>query len=286
MGFRFHRSIKIFPGIRLNISKKGLGVSAGVKGYRVSVGPAGGRRTVSIPGTGISKIDQISLPHQQVSQPPGQEPSFSPPSHSAANEEPLFSSNSIIETENNLPNWISPKLSYTCVIGIIVIACSVMLLAFLSTLPQKDPEKSSSLSVDQVVSTMMAKETENAVVTQLFAYLTQTSQANAAIAEQTRIASIPTAVVVTNTPFQPLPSAVPTIVRAFSLPTAAPLPTAYIPPLVAPIPLTGDQNLNVEPTQPTSGGCCRHCVTTKACGDGCIKKSYTCHKPPGCACNG
>jgi hypothetical protein len=22
-----------------------------------------------------------------------------------------------------------------------------------------------------------------------------------------------------------------------------------------------------------------------ACGDGCISKNYTCHQPPGCACN-
>jgi hypothetical protein len=35
------------------------------------------------------------------------------------------------------------------------------------------------------------------------------------------------------------------------------------------------------PTQ----GCCKYCATGKACGDGCISKNYTCHQPPGCACN-
>lgn len=35
------------------------------------------------------------------------------------------------------------------------------------------------------------------------------------------------------------------------------------------------------PTQ----GCCKYCTTGKACGDGCISKNYTCHQPPGCACN-
>jgi len=35
------------------------------------------------------------------------------------------------------------------------------------------------------------------------------------------------------------------------------------------------------PTQ----GCCKVCTNSKACGDGCISKNYTCHQPPGCACN-
>ena len=33
--------------------------------------------------------------------------------------------------------------------------------------------------------------------------------------------------------------------------------------------------------------CCRVCIKGKACGNSCISsKSYTCRKPPGCACNG
>ena len=31
--------------------------------------------------------------------------------------------------------------------------------------------------------------------------------------------------------------------------------------------------------------CCKYCTTGKACGNGCISKNYTCHQPPGCACN-
>lgn len=41
MGFSFRKSIKIAPGIRLNVSKSGIGVSGGVKGARVSLGPRG-----------------------------------------------------------------------------------------------------------------------------------------------------------------------------------------------------------------------------------------------------
>ena len=55
MGFNFRKSFKIAPGVKLNISKKGIsGVSAGVNGARVSVGKKGTRTTVGIPGTGLS----------------------------------------------------------------------------------------------------------------------------------------------------------------------------------------------------------------------------------------
>jgi Protein of unknown function (DUF4236) len=52
---RFHRSIKLLPGIRLNLSKSGFGVSAGVRGLRVGI-DAKGRSYVNagIPGTGLS----------------------------------------------------------------------------------------------------------------------------------------------------------------------------------------------------------------------------------------
>lgn len=58
MGFRYHRSIQVIPGLRLNMSKSGFGLSAGFKGYHVSRSPGGRRRrTISIPGTGMSWID-------------------------------------------------------------------------------------------------------------------------------------------------------------------------------------------------------------------------------------
>lgn len=46
MGFRIRKSFKIAPGIKLNLSKKGLGMSAGVKGLRVN---SNGRTSI---GTG------------------------------------------------------------------------------------------------------------------------------------------------------------------------------------------------------------------------------------------
>lgn len=39
-------------------------------------------------------------------------------------------------------------------------------------------------------------------------------------------------------------------------------------------------------SQPQRRSCCKICTTGKACGNSCISRRYTCHQPPGCACNG
>lgn len=55
MGFRFRKSIKLAPGVRLNITKKGISsVSVGKRGATVNVGKKGTRGTVGIPGSGLS----------------------------------------------------------------------------------------------------------------------------------------------------------------------------------------------------------------------------------------
>ena len=85
MAFRFSKRIKIAKGISLNLSKSGIGMSAGVKGLRFGTGPRGSRFTASLPGTGISKewrskkgcnsspprrgnllVDSIPSPHSQI----------------------------------------------------------------------------------------------------------------------------------------------------------------------------------------------------------------------------
>lgn len=53
MGFRFRRSIKLFPGVRLNVGKKSASISVGGRGGRYTFGTAGSRASASIPGTGI-----------------------------------------------------------------------------------------------------------------------------------------------------------------------------------------------------------------------------------------
>ena len=54
MGFRFHRSIKLLPGIRLNFGKRGISASIGVRGAHVTFGPTGTQTTVGLPGSGLS----------------------------------------------------------------------------------------------------------------------------------------------------------------------------------------------------------------------------------------
>ena len=68
MGMRFRKSFKIAPGVKLNLSKRGIGVSAGVKGARVSLNSKGRvTKSVGIPGTGIS---YVSWAHPKRRQPP------------------------------------------------------------------------------------------------------------------------------------------------------------------------------------------------------------------------
>lgn len=54
MGFRFRRSIRIAPGLRVNLGKTGVSLSAGIRGASVTVGSRGAFGNVGLPGTGIS----------------------------------------------------------------------------------------------------------------------------------------------------------------------------------------------------------------------------------------
>ena len=54
MGFRFRKSISIIPGVRVNLSNSGLGLSLGPRGASVSVGRSGVYANLGLPGTGLS----------------------------------------------------------------------------------------------------------------------------------------------------------------------------------------------------------------------------------------
>lgn len=54
MAFRLRRSVKLFPGVRVNFGKRGASVSLGTRGARVTVGPRGTTTSLGIPGTGLS----------------------------------------------------------------------------------------------------------------------------------------------------------------------------------------------------------------------------------------
>ena len=54
MGLRFHKALRLLPGVRVNVSKSGLSLSLGGKGVTCNVTPKGSRMTVGVPGTGLS----------------------------------------------------------------------------------------------------------------------------------------------------------------------------------------------------------------------------------------
>jgi hypothetical protein len=62
MGFRFQKRITLFPGLRLNLSKSGVSMSAGPRGASVTVGKNGVYGNVGIPGSGLSWRERLDKP--------------------------------------------------------------------------------------------------------------------------------------------------------------------------------------------------------------------------------
>ncbi len=55
MGLRFQRRLKLLPGVHLNLSGSGIGVSVGGRGAHIGVTARGQRyASVGLPGTGLS----------------------------------------------------------------------------------------------------------------------------------------------------------------------------------------------------------------------------------------
>lgn len=71
MSIRFRRSIKVLPGVRINVGKKGLSTTVGPKGAKVTLGADGSRRTtVGLPGTGLSSTSVHRAAATQQDRPP------------------------------------------------------------------------------------------------------------------------------------------------------------------------------------------------------------------------
>ena len=83
MGFRFHRSVKLFPGLRLNFGKRGISASIGVRGAHVTYGPTGTRTTVGLPGSGLS-YTHLETRHRAVPRPSTAEPPAFPDAQGSA----------------------------------------------------------------------------------------------------------------------------------------------------------------------------------------------------------
>jgi len=60
MSLRFRRSIRLFPGVRLNFSRSGISTTVGVRGASMTLGPRGTYANVGLPGSGLSYRTKVS----------------------------------------------------------------------------------------------------------------------------------------------------------------------------------------------------------------------------------
>jgi hypothetical protein len=66
MPLRFYRRVRLFPGARINLSKRGASFSVGRRGAWLTMGHGRVRETIGLPGTGLSWYEQ-----QRLSRRPG-----------------------------------------------------------------------------------------------------------------------------------------------------------------------------------------------------------------------
>lgn len=59
MGFRFSKSFRLLPGVRLNLSKRGISATAGRPGASINIGRRGVRATTGVPGSGLSYSTEL-----------------------------------------------------------------------------------------------------------------------------------------------------------------------------------------------------------------------------------
>ena len=59
MPVRFRRTFTLFPGVKVNVSKGGMSISVGRKGFTLNFSKHGIRQTTGIPGSGISHTSYL-----------------------------------------------------------------------------------------------------------------------------------------------------------------------------------------------------------------------------------
>ena len=66
MGWRFRKRLKLFPGVWINLSKRGGSLSVGGHGLTTNISRRGVRETISAPGIGISyQARSVRLGHSR-----------------------------------------------------------------------------------------------------------------------------------------------------------------------------------------------------------------------------
>src|ERR1044071_415937 len=59
MPVRIRKSFNLFPGVKVNMSKGGMSITVGGKGFHLNFSKRGVRQTVGLPGSGISESSYI-----------------------------------------------------------------------------------------------------------------------------------------------------------------------------------------------------------------------------------
>ena len=88
MGWQYRTSFKVLPGIRLNLSGRGLSATLGAAPFSLNVGPRGVYSNLSIPGTGLRNRQRLDRPHS-AHRIPSVPPEGSFPGHDIGASSPL-----------------------------------------------------------------------------------------------------------------------------------------------------------------------------------------------------
>lgn len=59
MPVRFRRTFTLFPGVKVNVSKGGMSLTVGRKGFHLNFSKQGVRQTTGLPGSGISHTSYL-----------------------------------------------------------------------------------------------------------------------------------------------------------------------------------------------------------------------------------
>jgi len=66
MSLRFRRSVRLFPGVRVNFSRRGISTTVGVRGASVNLSARGAYLNAGIHGTGLSSRTRITGPEPKM----------------------------------------------------------------------------------------------------------------------------------------------------------------------------------------------------------------------------
>jgi hypothetical protein len=126
MAWRFRKSIKILPGVKLNFGKRGVSTTIGRRGLSVNVSKRGTFLNTGIPGTGMSSRQRISGPISTNSA-----PADSPIAISDAN---LSDEGRIAQSQSS----VRPTSKVNVVAVLAWIAAPIFLLIGISSLAVRD----------------------------------------------------------------------------------------------------------------------------------------------------